>query len=455
MARTLLRGARLVTMAADRPDCELADVLIEAGCIVEIGPDLPDERAEVVELTGRLVMPGLVNAHLHTARSVLSSCGIGRSWTDHSADGRVDGAGAFTPEFLRLATAIGGLNQINCGTTTLGNWDGGSLGVDHTEAAFAGLGESGIRAVLLHGSPAYPPGARHSRAEVERLLRGPFADRSGLLRLGMAINGPQYSDPGVVAVDFRLAAEYELTVSMYQSGISSTAAEGWEALDLCGLLGPRTNVVHGAGLTYNKLRRLVDYGVSFTLIPENEIQRGRSVTAQLLKLGAEPSLGTGADIVGCAQVQGAARTTLAHQRILDRERRSADAVVTPPLPPITCRQVLSWVTSAGARALGLAGEVGCLGVGMRADLVVVDVRAMNLWSPDQAIMAALHAGPEHIESVMIDGRWRKYAGKLVGVDLSELRSALQESVARVFPALLAGKRGRDGQSPSRRCMRTL
>jgi cytosine/adenosine deaminase-related metal-dependent hydrolase len=108
----------------------------------------------------------------------------------------------------------------------------------------------------------------------------------------MAIAGPQHSTSDVAVADLRAADERDLVASMHQSGGQPTAA--WEAVRTAGLFGPRTNIVHGAGLSDHWVTTLVGAGVSFTTTPENELGHGHCtpITGQLLRLGAAPSLGT-------------------------------------------------------------------------------------------------------------------------------------------------------------------
>ncbi|MBI2710319.1 MAG: hypothetical protein HYX34_11585 [Actinobacteria bacterium] len=60
--RTLLRGARVVTTSAGRPDAERIDVLVDGDRIAEIDADLDHAGADIVDLPGRVITPGLVNA---------------------------------------------------------------------------------------------------------------------------------------------------------------------------------------------------------------------------------------------------------------------------------------------------------------------------------------------------------------------------------------------------------
>ncbi|ONF72639.1 amidohydrolase family protein [Amycolatopsis keratiniphila] len=423
MSRTLLRGAKVITMAPNRPDAERADILIDGDTIAAVSEGLDESGAEIVDVTGRIIMPGLVNAHLHTWQTALR--GVGTDWTLADYLGRMHGAVArhYRPEDMRIGTLAGALDQLSRGTTTLGDWCHNTPTPDHTDAALDGLVASGIRGVFLHGTPYSAPDATHPVSEVDRLAAGP------LLTLGMAVRGPQLSTPDTAVADFRAAAERGLVVSMHQSG--GEPGPGWTAVRDAGLLSPRTNVVHGAGLTDDWLKTLVDAGASLTSTPENELGQGHGfpVTGHLLQLGAAPSLGTDTDAVTPADVLSAARIALAHQRGHDHEHHQRATGSFSLTATITAKQALAWATVEGARALGLADRIGRLDTGLQADLVVIDAPAPN------PIAAALHATAGDIEAVMIAGRWRKRDHTLLDVDLGTVRAQLYESADRLIPHL--------------------
>jgi 5-methylthioadenosine/S-adenosylhomocysteine deaminase len=431
MNRIVLRGAQVITMAPDRPDAESIDILVDEDRIAEIGKRLDSPDAESVDLSGRIIIPGLINAHLHTWQSALRFAGA--NWTLLEYLGHMHGsiAGRYTPADIYIANLSGALNQINCGTTTLGDWCHNNPTSEHTDAAIEGLRRSGIRAVFLHGTPNRTPDVAHPLTEVDRLLDGPVrADE--LLSIGMAIAGPQYSTPDVAVADMRAAAERDLIVSMHQSGGKPAAA--WDTVRAAELFGPRTNIVHGAGLTDDWLRCLIDAGVSFTATPENELSHGHGVpiTGHLLRHGAAPSLGTDTETAVSGEILTAARIALAHQRGLDHEHHRQATGMMSTTQSVTSKQALSWATVEGARTLGLADRVGRIEPGMQADLVVIDARALNLWPAHDSVGAALHANCANIEAVMIAGRWRKRDHFLIDTDLDDVKSRLLESGYRLI-----------------------
>ncbi|MEV3939088.1 amidohydrolase family protein [Glycomyces sp. NPDC049804] len=434
MNRTLLRGATIVSMAPGRPDAERADLLVEDGRVARIGERLDSAGADLVDLTGRIVIPGLVNAHLHTWQTGLRA--VGTNWTLMQYLGHMHGGGAerFSPDDLHIATLAGALNQIDCGTTTLGDWCHNSLTPEHADAGVAGLTRSGIRAVFFHGTPYRDPEEPHPLTEIDRLLHGPI-EAASLLTLGMAVQGPQYCYPDTAVADLRAAAERGLVASFHQSG--GEPEGGWEAVRDAGLFGPLVNIVHGSDMPDAWVGTLVDAGATFTSTPENELGQGHGtpVIDALLRHGGAPSLGTDVDSVAPGTLFTAARIALAHQRGLDHAKH-LDIGMPALMNAVTAKQALAWATVAGAKALGLDDRVGHLDAGMQADLVAIDARGLNLWPAHDPVAAALHADIANVEAVMIAGRWRKRDHRLLHSGLDDIKERLRASGERLVQTVL-------------------
>src|SRR3954468_18477071 len=199
MANTLIRGATVLTMDK-QGDLPQADLLVQGDRIAAIAPALHADDAQAIDARGCIVIPGLVNAHLHTWQTALR--GVAANWTllEYFQKMHAGLATAFQPEDLHIATLMGAWNQLNCGTTTLGDWCHNNPSPAHNDAAIAALLASGIRAAFFHGTPKPDPkpGQKpfwevpHPRSEVERLSKR-LPGKDGLMSLGLAILGPHYS----------------------------------------------------------------------------------------------------------------------------------------------------------------------------------------------------------------------------------------------------------------------
>ena len=451
MTRTLIRTATILTMDDRLGDIASADLLVEGDRIAAIGRNLDAGDAEIVDGRGRIVIPGLINAHMHTWQTALR--GFAANWTLLEYFRRMHAglATLFRPDDIHIATLVGALNQVNHGVTTLVDWCHNNPTPAHTDAAVRALIESGIRAAFFHGSPKPDPKSGqphfsevpHPRQEVERLLAGPLANRDGLVSLGLAILGPHYSTLEVALLDFRLAREFALIASMHQGGGPAKTPGGWERLIEAGLVGRGINVVHGNDLSDELLGRLVDLGVSFSVTPENEMIQGHGfpITGRLLKLGARPSIGIDLESVLAGDLLAAARAALSAQRALDNaEARRATGGI-PEATTIPVRDALRWVTIEGARMLGREDRIGSLAPGKLADLVVIDAAALNL-APvhDPVASVVMQVGLANIEAVMIGGAWKKRAGRLLFDGLGQRQGELAQSGERLVREIeLQGK----------------
>ncbi len=443
MARTLLRGATILTM--DRQgDLPTGDLLVEDDRIAEIAPSLQAGDAEVLDLAGHIVIPGLVNAHMHTWQTALR--GVAANWTllEYFQKMHAGLATAFAPEDLFIATRMGALNQLNCGTTTLADWCHNNPTPEHNDAAIAGLLSTGIRAAFFHGTPKPDPkpGQRpfwevpHPRGEIERLLKKHEGDP--LLAIHAAVLGPHYSTLDVALHDFRMARELGLIASMHQGGGAARTPEGWQRLEEAGLLGPNINIVHGHALSDEQLQRFCELGMSFSAAAESEMSQGHGhpLTGRLRQFGRAPSLGVDLESVLSGDMLTQARVALGIQRSLDNVAYRAQHGSIPPTSTITTREALAWVTVEGARMLQQLDRIGTLAAGKQADLVVIRAGDLNMQPVHDAVSSVVfQASLANIDSVMVAGQWKKRGGRLLAGELSADLERLRASGEKITHAM--------------------
>jgi len=439
----LIKGGCVVTMDTRLGELAVGDVLIEDDRIAAIGPALAaPPGVETIDAAGMIVMPGLVNAHLHTWQSALR--GIAGDWTvAHYMQAMHRGlATLFRPEDIYIANLMGALNQINGGATTLVDWCHNNPTPDHTDAAIKGLSDAGIRAVFLHGSPKPnpKPGQKHfsempmPRAEVERLRKGRFAV-DGLMTLGLAILGPYYSIWDVTRADVALANELNLICSMHVGGGVPMVADGFERLASEGLIGKNFNVVHGNDIKPDVIRAIVERGGGFTVTAEIELQMGYGdpLTGALLALGSPVSIGTDVEPAARGDMFTAMRVTLQHERnraIMEMVQKTGQR---PEQMPVTCRDALGWTTVNGARMAGLDHRTGSLTPGKAADIVLLradDITMFPVRDPIASIV--MQAGVANVDTVLVAGQVMKRGGKLLHPGLPELKAALRRSGDRIL-----------------------
>ncbi len=443
MKRTLIRNATIITMDT-QGDLPRGDILVSGDSIVEIAPHLAADDAELIDAAGFIIIPGLINAHMHTWQTALR--GLAANWTllEYFQKMHAGLATVFTPADLNIATEVGALNQLNCGTTTLVDWCHNNPTPAHNDAAIEGLTKSGIRAAFMHGTPKPDPKpgqqpfweVRHPRAEVERLLKR--HQGNPLLSIHAAVLGPHYSTMDVALHDFRMAQDLGLIASMHQGGGPARTPDGWEKLEAAGLLGSHINIVHGHALSDDQLKRFLYLGMSFSAAAESEMSQGHGhpITGRLRKLGHAPSLGVDLESVLSGDMLTQARVALGIQRSLDNfDYRQVHGSI-PPTSTITTREALAWVTVEGARMLGQLDRIGTLKAGKQADLVLIRASDLNMQPVHDAVSSVvMQTSLANIDSVMVSGQWKKRGGQLPGVNLAPKLAALRASGEKIATAM--------------------
>src|SRR4051794_17922406 len=192
-SRTLLSGGWVLPMTPGAGPIR-GDVLIEDDGIAAVGARVEVSGAEVVDCTDRIVLPGLVDTHRHLWQSALR--GIACDWTLGEYFARMRGrlGGVFRPEDTYAGTLLGAVEALDAGITTVVDWSHNINGPEHADAAWQALTDAGGRAVFAYGASndqALGDPSPHTR-DVAR-LREQVAGDGGLVTLGMAVRGPEFS----------------------------------------------------------------------------------------------------------------------------------------------------------------------------------------------------------------------------------------------------------------------
>lgn len=410
--RTLLRNGIVVSLDPEVGDLPHGDVLIEDGRIAAVGIAL-EADAEIVDATGKIVLPGFVDTHRHTWQTAFR--GLGADWTfaEYRETMHEKLRPHYRPEDVYLGNLLGRLEALNSGVTTMLDWFHCSDRPENADAAIDALDEAPGRSIFCYCAMDAADTAR-----VRNRLSGD--------EMAFGLRGPILTTMDTVAADVALARELGLRVSVH---IHRSARDSIPEMRERKLLDDRTTIVHGNGLTDEQLAILADVGCSVTVSPDVELKMGFGwpETGRLLAAGIRPSL----SIDDCPSVGGdmfsAMRTAFAAQRGLDGG--------------LVARDLLEFATVDGARTYGRDGRAGSISVGKDADLVLIDAEDLSVFpvnDPVSTVVTAAHPGL--VDSVFVGGEAVKRDGKLLGVDLPKLRSQLLESRDRIAAAAgLAGQ----------------
>ncbi|QKZ17116.1 amidohydrolase family protein [Streptomyces chartreusis] len=440
--RTVLRGGHVLSMDPDIGDLPQGDVLIEDGRIAAVRPDISAD-AEVLDMTGRIVIPGFVDTHRHTWEASIRNVAPDATLDDYFVDILDTFAPLYTPEDVYAANLAGALECLNAGITTLVDWSHINNSPEHPDAAIRGLAESGIRAQYAYGSANTSLADYWFESKIAipgddvRRIRGKyFASDDGLLTMALATRGPGFCLNDVVTAEWALARELDIPITVHVAMGRLAGRFGMvKQLNDLGLLGADTTYIHCCYLSEEEWRMVADSGGTVSIAPQVELQMGHGwppvMTA--VEYGLRPSLSI--DVV--TTVPGDMFTQMRAAFGAERARVNADCwKANMPVPDtmLTARQMLEFATLNGAHVAGVEDRTGSLTPGKRADVVAVDATALNV-APvhDAAAAVTLSADVSNVDTVIVDGVIRKRDGRLVA-DVDRARRLLQESRDRLLAA---------------------
>ncbi len=430
----VIRGGYVLTMdsAGDIPG---GDVHIGDGEIRAVGAGLDAPGAEVIDATGKIVAPGLVDTHWHMRNTLLRGLSDGRPGGNGAAGYFVTCVGLgrhFIPADTYAGTRLACAEAVNAGITTVHDWAHNIRGLDWAEAGLRALAESGLRARFSYGYETGHPNDRSMAVDdLTRVASGwPAYSAGGRLHLGMAWRGTGGSNPAMRVAREIYRAEIEaarglgLPVTVHACGPRAAAGQ-IEAYAAAGLLGPDLQVVHLNSASPRELSLAAEHGTPASVSPFTELQIGYGlpVTGQLLAAGLPTGLSVDTTMLsGNADMFAIMKVT----------QGCANAVAYDEFA-LTARDVLRLATIDGARTLGLDGVTGSLTPGKRADVVVVSVDAPNmgvLTDPARLLVTAAHPG--NVDTVLADGRVLKRSGVLTGYDVDEVIRSARAALAGVL-----------------------
>lgn len=395
-----------------------ADVLVHEGKILAVGPEAGKRETgngkgsglQLRDCTGCLIIPGLVQAHVHLCQTLFRGLADDLRLEEWLARRIWPLEATHTEETVYWSALLGAAELLLGGTTAILDMET----VHHTGAAFQALERSGIRAVagkcLMDAHPEGAPlelaeATDDALAEAERLAARWHGAAHGRLRVCFAprfvpsCSGPLLRAASDLAERFgaQLHTHAAETIVEREMVLRTTGMEEIAYLDSVGIAGRRAALAHCVWVDQHEIARLANQGTNVVHCPSSNLKLGSGVARvpELLEAGCNVAIG--ADGAPCNNRLDMF-TEMRLAALLQKPRLGADA--------LPARRVLELATIGGARALGLEDEIGSIAVGKRADLVVMDLRQPHL-SPsgtDPVSQLVYAACASDVRDVFVDGR---------------------------------------------------
>jgi 5-methylthioadenosine/S-adenosylhomocysteine deaminase len=423
----MIRGAAVLSMDPSLGDFVPGDVRVNDGVIVAVGRQLDPAGIEILDGRGMICMPGFVDTHWHLWTSLFRPY-VRADVAERGYFPVTSRLGVhFTPEDSYRSARLGLAEALSAGVTTVHNWAHNVRSPEHAEAELSAMRDTGLRGRFAYGpAQGMPDDAPMDMAGVARVQRD-WMPGDGLLTLGIcsrnlgALNVGGAGSRGVVTLDMLKqdwggARKLGLPITMHTSGASPIMA-----LEEAGLLGSDVQLVHPLLTTPEERAVLKKRDVRYSTSPTGEARRPASVgviqLAELLEAGVKVSLSTDHTTNSNCDPFVALRLLLA----LHQHRVGAKV-------ELTVKRLVQLATLDGAVDLGIAGRTGSITPGKRADIILIrttDINMTPLGDHYEALVS--RAQPTNIDTVIVDGRILRQAGKFTALDHAKVVREAEEA----------------------------
>ncbi len=439
----LLTNALVLTMDEKFNLYEPGAIAVQGDSIVGVGPEAEIRQKftspQMVDCGGKVVMPGLVNAHTHVPMTLL------RGLAD---DLRLDvwlmgymmpvEREFVSPDFVRLGTRLACAEMLRSGVTSFADM---YYFEDDIAAATA---EVGLRAVCSQSVMKFPtPDARFfeeslaaTRDFIQRWKGHP------LIVPSVAPHAAYTCTPEILAACSALAVEFDVPLHTHiaETGLeveNMRAEQGMPVVPYMkkhSILDAKVLAAHCVHIDEGEMRTLHHAGAGVGHCPSSNLKlaSGIAPTKRMLELGLNVGIGTDGpasnnDLDMFEEVRLAAFLA---------KGSSGDPTAMP------ARTALAMATRLGASALHIGHLTGSLEVGKRADLIVVDISPLHnaprfRRDPNGAYAQLVYAAKAtDVNDVMVNGQWLMRSRKLLTVDEVEVARAAEEYAHKIDIFLL-------------------
>ena len=415
---TLVEARWVIPVEPEGVVLEHHTVAIDAGRIHAILPHAQARSGytanQTIELREHVLLPGLVNAHTHAGMTLMRGFAddlplmrwleehvwpVERRWVSE--------------DFVRDGTMLAVAEMLRGGTTCFNDMYFYPGAAGHAAAA------AGMRCVLGMIVLDFPTVWASSADEyLSRATETHDEFRSHpLVDTAFAPHAPYTVSDGPLERVRTLADELDVPIHIHlhetagevDSALAEQGVRPFARLDKLGFVSPRLMAVHMTELEEGEIDRLAECGAHVVHCPESNLKlaSGFCPVAKLLAAGVNVALGT----------DGAASN---NDLDMIQELRTASLVakaVARDATAVPAHRAISMATIAGARALGKDEAIGSLVPGKAADMIAVDLAAIESQPVyDAASQVAFSASRRQVSHVWVEGRALLCDGELLTVD---------------------------------------
>lgn len=424
---TLIKNGTVISMDLKRDkQFEIMDVVFSDNKIIYVGNGYHGEYDKVIDATGKIVMPGLINCHTHLGMSIFRATNDDLTLDSWLNDKIWPIEDRLTDDDLYYTTLLSMVEMIKTGSTCFNDMYFGYKG---SIPAIKKCGVRGIYGRCLMGNMD-----KDSICRVDdfKKLYEEYKD-DDKIRLSIAPHALYTCNLEYLKLCSDLAKEYNLPIHIHLSEnmnevktvTNKFGMKPMEVLDKVGMLEKRVILGHGTFLSDSEINMIKDRDVSVCTNPVSNLNLGCGI-ADLVKYkknGINVCLGTD------GQGSGNSLNLFYTMSLVDylQKGKYEDPTV------MGSYDVLKMATINGAKALGI-DDIGSIEVGKKADIIILDISDISLYPAYDLIPFIVHnCFYDVVDTTIIDGKILMIDKELkIDVDLNILRSKIEDIRRRLM-----------------------
>lgn len=429
---TIIRNATVLTMNDRNEILEHTDVAIKDGVIEKIGPDLAKtaDGAQIIDGSGKLVMPGLINGHCHVPMTLLRNYADDMALQTWLFDHIFPVEAKLNEDDVYWGSLVGIMEMLSTGTTCFADM------YYFMDAIASAVESSGIRAQLSRGQTCMDSGTDFSENQAMResvdFVRKWNGAAEGRITAAMAPHAIYTCSPDYIRaivknaekLDVPIHVHLDETMTEHEDSLKNFGKTPTAHLYDLGVFERKTIAAHCVCITDDDMRLLEEKGVSIIHCPASNLKLASGIAPipKAISKGLNVCIGTdGASSNNNLNLwEDMYLTSILHKG------SAQDPLVLP------AAEVLRMATVNGAKALGLP-DTGSIQEGYKADLIIIDLDKPHLKPLHNLYSAVVYsAQSSDVVMTMVDGRILYQDGEFKTIDKEKVYANLERVCKRLF-----------------------
>ncbi len=401
--------------------------------------EIRGQADEIIDAAGKIVMPGLVNAHVHLFQTLIRGLSDNRPLIPWLEEVAFPVYKKMQPKDIFLAVQMGIAENIRGGATAVIDDFTVRQSPEGFDAVFRAAAKIGIRYKMARGysDTGYPEKLMESGDEIiasTQHLFDTWCKGNDTLSIDFSPNVVWSTSSETLSQIAQLSQDWDI-------GIHIHTAEAQEENFMCvekngvrqvswllqlGALGPKTQLAHGIWINDDEIELIADSGASVVHNPVSNmfLASGICPVSKMLSAGVPVALGSDGQAVNCGQEMLDVLKWAANLQKVD----ALDASIMTP------EKILRMACRNGAYAFGQPDRIGSLEPGRKADLILVDMDASRLTTPSLSVPSLVvnFARCGDVDTTIVDGEILMRDKEILVLDEEQLKQEFRTSRANLL-----------------------